>query len=34
MTLAERPSLANERARRRHSFKYGYIPPETLVIEE
>ena len=33
MTLDERPSLADERARRRHSFKYGYIPPAELVID-
>ena len=33
MTIVERPSLGNERARRRHSFKYGYIPPDTLVID-
>ena len=33
MTIAEHPSLANERARRRHSFKYGYIPPDRLVID-
>ena len=33
MTIAERPSLSNERARRRHSFKYGYIPPDTLVVD-
>ena len=28
----EQPSLANERTRRRHSFKHGYIPPKDLVI--
>ncbi|HEV8298866.1 MAG TPA: hydantoinase B/oxoprolinase family protein, partial [Acidimicrobiales bacterium] len=29
----DEPSLANELARRRHSFTYGYIPPARLVVD-
>src|SRR6202030_3271180 len=29
----EQPSLANERHRRRESFRHGYIPPKQLVID-
>ena len=32
-SLTEQPSLANERERRRDSFRHGYIPPKQLVID-
>lgn len=31
--MIEEPTLANERERRRHSFKHGYLPPQQLVID-
>jgi len=33
MKFPEPPTLANELARRRHSFRYGYIPPADPVVD-
>lgn len=33
MKFPEAPTLENEQARRRHSFRYGYIPPEHPVVD-